>query len=374
MTLELKLIGKKGNGMVCLVEKDAPPIYQLTPDETDDGVFELDDDLVHSVVLDNLYTEGRKRRRLNLPYRRRGRNIEVLVREPYSVEGLNFHAVTFKGAGAKPYDKWYDKGKYVIDPLSWRGGGNIAQFKRLWGGLDEGFAVGEAENKILSDRNIFHTPYVAQNKIPKKVQDEIYFKANLMVWGSSLDGIIHRSEKQDSDPDLHQIVRLSMTNIRHNEFDSFSGNEVKEFAELSLKAGWTLKKLVEHLGKVDGELTRECLKLARSGKFLNFHLSDFHDNTYITGEITDLEQVEIKNYHSDSERYVWPIEAMYDSVKVLRRTAEALNKNVNSIVTSYFKKVSEISGYYFSENTVEYDGYRVSQLEKFRKRKQKVHA
>ncbi len=64
--LELKLIGKKGNGMVCLVEKDAPPIYQLAPDKTDDGVFSLDDSLVHSIVLDGLYTRGIKKKKLTL--------------------------------------------------------------------------------------------------------------------------------------------------------------------------------------------------------------------------------------------------------------------------------------------------------------------
>lgn len=369
--LELKLMGKKGNGMVCLVEKDAPPIYQLTPDKTDNGVFKLDDKLVHSIVLDNLYTEGRKRKRLNLPYRRRGRNIEVMVKEPYHVkefDGLDFHVVTFKGAGAETV-----LNGHIIDPFRWHSW--IQQFDRIWGSVDKSDAVDEAENKILSRRDIFHTPYVAQNRIPDKVQDKIYYEANPIVWGSTLDLKLQTTKRRDSDPDLYQIVRLSMTNIRHKEFYSFSGNEVKNFAELSLKAGWTLEKWVAHLGKVDGKLTKECLKLARQGKFLNFYKSDFHDNTYITGEITDLEQVEIQKYSEfGRDIYAWPIEAMHDSVNVLRRIAEALDENIGAVIDAYFKKVSETSGHCFSRNAVEYDDYREVQLEKFRSRKQKVQA
>ncbi len=390
MTLELKLIGKKGNGMVCLVEKDAPPIYQLIPDETDDGVFALDDELVHSVVLDNLYTEGRKRKRLNLPYRRRGRNIEVLVKEPYHVEGFDadFHVVTFKGAGAKSGDD-ADEKRYVIDPLTWRGGTQVNQHGRIWGSLDKGFAVGEAEEKALSSRNIFHTPYVAQNKLSERVQNEVYKMAgrkqpNVQYWSSNF--MMVEREKQSGDPDLWQVARLSMTNIRYEEFAYLIDKE--QFAELSLEAGWTLERWINHLATVNGQLVKQALKLASKGKFLAFDPgSGFSDNTYITGEITDLEQVVIKDYEkNDKNEYsvggeipVWPTVMMTQNADVLSKLSDIFTKDRDSYLTSYLEKLSEVSGYEFEKNGCEiypfvfqYLRYRRQQFEKAKERKVRV--
>ena len=359
--------------MVCLVEKDAPPIYQLKPDETSDGVFELDDDLVHSVVLDDLYTKGTRRRQIKLPYRRKGRNIEVLVREPYHVrefDGINFHAVTFKGAGAIPLDS---KSKLqIIDPLTGRGGTQILQHKRIWGGLDEGFAVGEAEEKILSSRGIFHTPYIAQNQIPEIVQEEIYREASPIKIYSTLNPEKPQvREKQDSDPDLYQIVRLSMTNIRHSDFNEFDTDQLKNFAQLSLRAGWTLEKWVEHLSTVNGKLVKEGLKLARKGKFLQFvPLSEFDENTYITGEITDLEQVTLEDcVWQDS----WASKMMEQSINVLQNLSKELKEDFNSVLSSYIKKISKISGYTFSSAySMDYAVYSDMQLKKYLKRKNKM--
>ncbi len=371
MTLELKLIGKKGNGMVCLVEKDAPPIYQLRTDKTDDGVFSLDDELVHSVVLDGLYTEGARKKRLNLPYRRRGRNIEVLVKQPYHVEdfdGVNFHAVTFKGAGARPRDSTGER-RYVIDPFTWRDDG-IRQFGRMFGTVfeDKRDLVLEAKNKLLASRNVFHTPYVAQNKIPEEVSDEIYKVAKEM--NRYTPSII--TKKQDN-PHLYQIVRFSMTNIRAEEFWDFSDSDFELFAKLSLDAGWTLERWAEYLGTVAGKLTKVNLRLAAQRKFLQFSDANFHDNLFITGEITDLEQVVIDNYDIASEYILWPSEMMSFHCDFIKKLSFALKEE--DYLGVYFRKVSETSGYEFNSNQYDkkYLKYRGEKLTKSCGRK-KVHA
>ncbi len=358
----------KIEGVICVADQYRPPIYRIRANRTDDGVFELDDSLVRSVVLDGLYTQipGLKKERLDIEYRRKGRNIELLLNDPFFVKefpGLPFHVLTFKGAGARSKIN----PRCVIDPLNWPSK-YVIKHKRIWGGLDEGFAVGEAENEILSSRNIFHTPYVAQNKIPEIIQREIYKQSG--------------REKRSSDANLYQIVRLSMTNIRHSDFNTFNDEKVKDIAEQFLNVGWTLERWIEHLGKFDGKLTKECLKLAEKGKFLDFRpKSEFSDNTYITGEITDLEQVVIGKFDECKEHHIWPVEVMFQSRSLISKISHALGEYSNSVPKHYFEKVSETSGYEFpcgSESSIKVslaEMYRVhlnSQRQKFRSRK--VHA
>lgn len=363
MGKELKLIeGKNGKGSVVLVNPSGGPIFRLKPNETFGGVYALDEGLVHSVVLDDLYTRKDKEREA-LPncYRRRGRSIELVIPKAYAVDGFEdipFYVVSFKGAGAIPEDG--SSAEYIIDPVNWRSNGfaAVGQFGRNWGGLDGRFARGEAENDTLSSVGIFHTPYVAQNKIPLNIQEEIYRK--------------NGRERKPSDKDLYQIVRLSMTNIRYDDFCRFSDAEKKLFVELSWQAGWTPEEWAKHLGLIDGKLVAESLKLERERRFFNFvpkGLMD--DNRYISGEITDLEQVTISRYGEESNFWPWPMAVMCQSKAFLKRVAQDLGKNPQQSIDLYFEMISEVTGFRFSgghrgkenepmhqNHVLEYDTYR----------------
>ncbi len=334
----LKLVkAKESMGMVVLVDKKPRPLYRMGSSVTDDGVFKLDDRLVHSVVFDDFYTKGVDKEQVRLLSRRRGRNVELILSEPFFVKGFSripFYVLTFKGAGAKIYEE-SETSPFIINPLEWPSD-DIIECGRIWGGLDKEFASGEAENSIFSDRNVFHTPYVAQNQVPIEVQRQIYERSGRV--------------KKEDDPNLHQIARLSMTNIRFNDFCLFNKDEVKYFAQLALQAGWTLEKLAKHLGKVDGRLVSEALKLNAKRQFFNFHPRGIlSDNRYVTGEITDLEQAVISKYGEQLDCWPWSIDVMCQSKRVLKNLAESLEESYKDVHELYFNIVSEVTGFRFTQ-------------------------
>ncbi len=341
MSIKLKIGGSKSSkGIVVLIDDDPDVLYKVEVENSHHANFRHESNLVHSVILDEHYTKSLdiQKQRLNLDSRRRGRNIEVILDTPLFIDDFKdmpFYVVTFKGAGAIPEDGSSEK--YVIDPLNWRTESDfpLAQFGRIWGGVDLGFAMGEAKNNILSERNIFHTPYVALNQIPSKIQDNIYQSSG--------------RKRKDNDSDLYQIVRLSMTNIRYEDFCEFNDNEIKQFAEHSVNAGWTLDKWAYHLGSVDGVLVLESLKLSAEGRFVHFFPKGIlRDNRFISGEITDLEQVTIGRYGERMEIGPWPISIMRQSKDFLKKTAMALKTDPIKTIDKYFEIISDISGHTFT--------------------------
>ena len=195
--------------------------------------------------------------------------------------------------------------------------------------------MGEARNDILSSRGVFHTPYVALNQIPPNIQDIIYRKAG--------------GERETDDPDLYQVVRSSMTNIRYDDFCQFDGSELELFARLSVQAGWTPEAWAQHLGRVDGKLVSESLQLEGLNCFFDFTPKGLmYDNRYISGEITDLEQVEISRYGERMNYWPWPIDVMCQSKDVLIKISQSLGISPDDIVDLYFDGVSKMSGYDFT--------------------------
>ncbi len=339
MSTKLHLIeNDQGKGSVVLIDTSSKPIYALNAERTSSGVYQLDDALTSSIILDGFYTKRLSREELTLPYRRRGRNIEVIAPKIYtlpSFKDISFSVVTFKGTGALP--EFIPEKKYVIDPLFWRSE-TLNSCGRIWGGIDKERACYEAQNKVLSLRGIFHTPYVAQNKIPTTIQNRIYTHSRF--WTKKEKEII---------VDLYQIVRLSMTNIRYDEFMAFDKKTLAQFANFFTQSGWTVDAWARHLGTVDAVVVKESLRLEKKKKFLNFTPKGImDDNRFISGEITDLEQVAVSSYATERNYWPWPLAIMGQSKDVINRIAQRLNQSAQEYIEIYFNTLSEKSCFLFT--------------------------
>ncbi|MBI2140714.1 hypothetical protein HYU14_07365 [Candidatus Woesearchaeota archaeon] len=317
-------------------------IYALEPGEHQAGLYELDHWLHKKIVLGKKYSEGGKSKQVWNPSRRRGRTIDILLKQPVSVKGIpdiSWSVMSFKGAGAMPVPKGHNpmkhgtlKGEYLIDPFQWHDS-RIKPYGRFFGAVRFCKARHEAMYSRFKELGIPHTPYVAINQFPDRMEREIYCGKPAL----------------DREP-LFQIVRLSQTNIRF--YDSYFGMQPrtydsdKVFLAQLINGGFEMEKLIHQLGVADGKTLRGALVLEGQNRFMKIsNRICTSDDRFITGEFTDFEGWE--EYSQEENEYAinYFLSAIEDSLRFLKRFSIHEGSREGHIAREYCQLLSSSSGY-----------------------------
>ncbi len=222
------------------------------------------DRLQDSVILHPRYVQGGIDHEIFIArVYRRGRTLDLFLDEPITVDGIEYGILNFKGVGAQadrplviqPDDWWHKQsGTWVPRKIGDRYG-------RVWGALTKGKTRREYPARLFHEYGISHAPHLALNEIPKEVTQ--YIRRS-----------VHGTEKHN----LVQLVRGLQTNIRFDNYDLLTEEQIEQSVDIPL------------IAKGDANLINTQFALARKGKMLAF-MGQLSENRFIDGRYTDAENL-----------------------------------------------------------------------------------